>query len=154
MIATIAAVHTVERGDIDGLLSQCVETVLETMFFSTASPRENPPPVEDEIHVTVDFSGSLDGRFSLWLEKNAAVQLAADFLGAETSQVAPEQACETALELANMICGSVVSRIQSDQAFTLAAPKTIARNVGIQPCLGAKHFDLETGWLSVAIELA
>ena len=55
----------------------------------------------------------------------AASLIAADFLGEDADSVTPAQVQEVAKELANMICGAVLSRIESSAIFRLATPDLV-----------------------------
>ena len=104
-------------------LHEAVEDVLEKMFFAEAAPMdaETGPP-EELVAARVDFEGSPSGRLNLRITVPAARALAADFLGEEASDLSPDATAEVIGELANMICGSLLSRVESDTAFRLSAP--------------------------------
>ncbi|HVX67697.1 MAG TPA: chemotaxis protein CheX, partial [Bryobacteraceae bacterium] len=77
-----------------------------------------------------------------------------NFLGAEDeSGIQEEQVGEVLCELANMICGSVLSRLAGDLAFDLSHPELVAgdgdRTGWLQSA--ARTFELENGWLTAAI---
>ena len=48
---------------------------------------------------------------------------AADFLGVDEGELTGHQVGEVVCELANMICGSVLSRMESAATFRIAPPK-------------------------------
>lgn len=108
------------------LMRTSVDAALEAMFFTGVEQEMDTPevPGSDRITVGVTFSGNLGGRFVLVLTREAASMLAASFLGVdgepelETSQIA-----DVVRELANILCGSVLSRLGRQTDFHLAPPE-------------------------------
>jgi len=90
-------------------LRDSVQEVLEKMFF--VEPVEEPP----------GEAGSPDGIMAVQLAR----QIAADFLGEDASGLSPAKVEEVVCELANMICGSVLSRVESSATFRLASPRIL-----------------------------
>lgn len=103
-----------------------IET-LETMFFAVPDSISESASRPDGalIAVSLSFHGSPDGHFSLLVSEPLARTLAANFIGCEEADVAPLQVTSVAAELANMICGTALTKIESDASFDLAAPETI-----------------------------
>ena len=109
-------------------LQESVNEVLERMFFvetlgEAADPAEDPQA--NEIAVGLSFQGEPSGSFLLRLTGAAARQIAADFLGIDEAEVSDTQTSDVVRELANMICGSVLSRVESAATFRLAAPRIV-----------------------------
>jgi CheY-specific phosphatase CheX len=101
--------------------------VLETMFFTTAmdEPVEasnSEPPVR----VRVRFQGTPSGMFSLQAAGAAARTIAADFLGQDASEFSTAQVWQVMCELANMICGATLSRLDVERQFDLSSPEITA----------------------------
>jgi CheY-specific phosphatase CheX len=117
---------------IQRALRDSVQEVLEKMFF--VEPVEEPPGEADsrdgELAVRVAFEGVPSGALTLRVASAAACQIAADFLGEDTSSLSPAQVEEVVCELANMICGSVLSRIESSATFRLASPRLLSADEG------------------------
>lgn len=109
-------------------LRDSVNEVLEKMFF-VETPGEasdtTGDPQANEIVVALTFQGAPSGSFLLRLTGAAAHQFAADFLGIDEAEVSGIQTSEVVRELANMICGSVLSRVESAATFRLAAPRIV-----------------------------
>ena len=111
--------------DLDKALSDSAEEVLETMFFATvigeASPAELIHPASAAARLV--FHGKPSGIFTVAACPVAARSLAAAFLALDEDEVSQERAAEVVCELANMICGSVLSRLEPDELFELEHPE-------------------------------
>jgi len=110
------------------VLAVATEEVLETMFFSTvlAEPEESASSLpEDSVTAQVRFRGNPCGEFTVGLALPAAQSAAENFLGLEFGAITHEQVCGVVREMANMICGSVLTRIESDTLFELLAPEIL-----------------------------
>jgi CheY-specific phosphatase CheX len=109
-------------------LHDSVQEVLEKMFFVEVldePPGETGSP-EADLAVKLTFEGSPSGSLTLRVSGTTASQIAADFLGLDESGLSAAQVEEVVCELANMICGSVLSRVESTTTFRLAAPRLLA----------------------------
>ncbi len=95
----------------------------QTMGECSLDPAEGRPV--DEIAVSLAFEGEPSGLFLLRLTTAAARQIAADFLGIDEEEVSDTRISEVVRELANMICGSVLSRVESAATFQLGAPQIV-----------------------------
>ena len=70
------------------------------------------------------IKGDIEGRVILDLSPEVAVKVASVLAGTEME--ASEQVVrETVCELANMICGSVLSRVEKNATFRLATPRLV-----------------------------
>jgi CheY-specific phosphatase CheX len=113
-----------------GLIPECCSEVLDAMYFTTVletGPQKTGPEGAPSIDALVAFSlrfvGDLSGRFGIFLELATARKLAANFLGEEESGISSVEAGEVAGELANMFCGSVMSRVEGEHKFVLSHPE-------------------------------
>ena len=126
------------------LLLAAAAEVLETMFFDELRAAPDVPPLDAELMAArIRFRGAPSGTFRLWIQPAAAARLAAGFLALEDDAQARERAGEVALELANIVCGSVLSRLEADAAFTLDAPEVSGEPPGadaVWALLGADEF--------------
>ena len=100
------------------------------MFFvetlgESPLPEPGTPVRASEIAVRLTFHGEPAGSLTLHLSSAAASPIAADFLGADEESVTGQQTAEVVCELANMICGSVLSRVESAAPFHLSAPQIV-----------------------------
>jgi CheY-specific phosphatase CheX len=117
-----------KASEFSNLIAECCAEVLDTMYFTSVLGTESPasqslsPNPDTALSFSLSFVGDISGRFGLWLEPTAARSLAANFLGEEDSDVSPDDAAEVAGELANMFCGSVMSRVEREHTFVLSHP--------------------------------
>jgi CheY-specific phosphatase CheX len=89
------------------------------------------------------------------IARPAANTVAADFLGEDLESLSDRQSTDVTLELANMICGAVLSRIESRAAFRLGSPEVVADDT-VQRKSGVEtRCTVETGSgaLTVAIQM-
>jgi CheY-specific phosphatase CheX len=119
-----AAVHQALRDAVCG--------VLEKMFFAeTMGELAATEPAGQEITVELDFEGEPSGALLLRLTSQTARQIAADFLGIDECGITETQTFEVVRELANMVCGSILSRVESAAAFRLAPARIVTPETGI-----------------------
>ncbi len=138
-------------------LSGASRDVLETMFFTEVLGEKagmESPGGEPGLEARLKFEGQRSGEFRLKIAPGAARSVAGNFLGAEDEAGMPDsQISDTICELANMVCGSALSRLAADLAFELSHPELVAAEA---PANGwtetaARTFELENGWLIAAI---
>jgi CheY-specific phosphatase CheX len=112
--------------NFDQLLSTTVDSVLQTMFFTViwgpAEPETNGAVLESRLA----FHGHPSGTFDVCLSEPSARLLAAAFLGENEESLTDSQTGQVVCELANMLCGSLVSTLQSDESFELDSPELVA----------------------------
>ena len=124
-------------------------------FIDVLGEVAEPPPQPETVTVQVNFAGDPPGYFQMRIARPAANAVAADFLGEDLETLTVRQSTDVTLELANMICGAVLSRIESRAAFRLASPQVVA-NDAVQPKSGEEtRCTVETGSgaLTVAIQM-
>jgi CheY-specific phosphatase CheX len=113
---------------VDRLLPESAQQTLETMFFAMPDTLSLDPvrPAGELIAASLPFQGSPRGKFGLVASCSLARTLAANFIGCdEPADLRSEQVTGVAGELANMICGAVLSSLESDANFDLGAPLAI-----------------------------
>ena len=115
-------------------LRHAVTEVLERMFFIRVleDPREAAqfaaqmrPFGGTEIAARVEFHGEPSGCLLLRLGRDMARTIAADFLGEEEPELEERHVEEVIAELANMVCGAVLSSVESAVTFHLDTPVVI-----------------------------
>ena len=111
-------------------LRAAVDEVLEKMFFAETLGECHACDAQcaagEKLGVSLTFAGKPSGFLLLHMSAMAARQIAADFLGADEPSVSAQQTSEVVCEMANMICGSVLSRVESATTFQLGAPHVVA----------------------------
>lgn len=141
-------------------MASAVEEVLETMCFTgvVASGEGAGPPEADgtlpAIAVVLQFHGSPSGGFRVSVPLKLARAVGVAFLGREETEVSDSQAEEVVCELANMICGSILSR-QSKATFQITHPEPAPpeQDVSFESAGARCWFDLGDGILTVSLEL-
>jgi CheY-specific phosphatase CheX len=140
-------------------LSSAADSILETMFF-TAADATDPPGEWPRSIITaqLDYCGRFSGRFQLELEMNCATELASNVMGGvPEGTLAACQAGHLACELANMLCGNALNRLEPTVQFNLTAPRIVEPGaawtcpVG-KPCCAVRWLQTESGLLRLCLE--
>jgi CheY-specific phosphatase CheX len=133
-----------------------VEAVLETMFFSAPlglAESDLSCLSCSKLEARVAFSGKVSGILDVRVSAASARSLAASFLGEDEESLPDAEIAQVVCELANMLCGWMVSKPESEGSFDLDAPEMVAgdseRPLGI-PIL-QQSFALESGTLTVSL---
>jgi CheY-specific phosphatase CheX len=142
----------------DQVISDAVDAVLETMFFSAVLGPAEPETGGKVLHARVAFRGPLSGTLGVSLSETSARLLAAGFLGEDEQSLTDTQPGQVVRELANMLCGWLVSKLESEESFDLAAPELVPRGSETVPGPGTpptvrQSFELEGGTLTVTLHL-
>lgn len=140
------------RRVLDNDLAGIVPEVLETMFFECPIGElfEGRPQCAG-LGAAVEFKGASAGRLEVDADPAAAQRLAGSFLGREDdSTVTGAEVRLVLLELANMLCGTALSRLQPPGGFQLAAPRLILAEAEVGP-EGWLVAPLESGRLAVRL---
>ena len=141
--------------DFDPLLARAVNTVLETMFFTAPfCPAEEDAQTETVLHARVAFEGDPSGTLRVRISEASARSLAAAFLGEEEESLSQPQIGQVVCELANMLCGFLVSQLEAEKHFDLRSPELLSNGSenrsGISPA-SQQSFAIESGLLTVAL---
>jgi CheY-specific phosphatase CheX len=118
------------------VVSESAQEVLETMFFAIPDTvsMDSGRPTGELIAAGVTFEGATPGRLGLIASHAVARTLAENFTGCDDHALLPR--AETAgiiSELANMVCGAVLSKLQSNANFDLGTPQSIYVSTD-EPC--------------------
>lgn len=98
--------------------------VLATMFFEEAAPEACEHDwLASAISASVDFGGSHCGEFLVSVSPNTARSIASGFLGLETEEMTESQPGEVILELANILCGTLLSTLYPESNLSLGSPE-------------------------------
>lgn len=139
--------------ELSDLLGPAVSSVLETMFFSEALESCDPEPAASVLEARVAFSGERSGSVSVCISEPAARVLAGSFLGESEDSLQDAQVAQIVCELANMLCGSIVTRIESHGTFDLAAPELLSdpAQSAIAKSDFQQSFSIDRGTLTVSL---
>jgi hypothetical protein len=119
----------------NGMLAAAAAEVLETMFFSSVygPAQPGPYPPAPRVAARVGFEGTPSGVLTLGVSEAAMRGLAGNFLASDEDGPLPlPQVAGVACELANMICGSLLSRVKAERHFRLSSPELLSDDA---PCL-------------------
>jgi hypothetical protein len=137
--------------DFAGTLRRVGAEVLETMFFDEAVPAPcDHSWIPSAASVRLAFEGSHCGEFLLSVAPQVARSITPAFLGIEPEEVSEGQSSQVLLELANILCGSVLSQLWPDSELMLEEPQQIQVR---RPIGGSLHecFLLPEGMISVSL---
>src|SRR4051794_38968597 len=110
---------------LDAALQESVDEVLEKMFFVRSLGDVASTADEPECIARLSFEGEPSGWLALRVTAHAARSVAADFLGEDEGELSDGQVGEVVCELANMICGSLLSRVERNATFRLETPQLV-----------------------------
>ena len=135
-------------------VERAVERVLENMCFTTILGPAHAGEAQSTLEhgARVAFRGKSSGAVLVGLSHAGAHVLASGFLGEDN--VDETQTGEFTAELANMICGAIVSQFAPGGQYALASPC----GIGVEEIATAKGLRvdlmLEEGFLSVIAQIS
>ena len=126
---------------------QSASEVLETMcFVGVLRETSELESAEDLISAELIFNGHPSGRFGLQAPPSTGRTISSNFLGKEPEEITEAEIEQVVGELANMICGSVLSRVELGARFELLHPTIIRAGEGIpHPGAISSILELEEG---------
>jgi len=140
--------------ELEQMLCDSTAEVLETMFFTSVMGDAVDASSETPwISARLSFDGRPSGRFGVRVPLQSGRKIAADFLGLEADAVSDSQIGEVVGELCNMVCGSVLSRLEKDCRFDLSHPEIEAPDATAPDYAARRLLELEDGTLDVWLEL-
>jgi hypothetical protein len=109
---------------VEQTLREAAQFVLETMFFAESEPAAAQElPTDGQVGVQLSFDGQRRGRLVIQMPGAQARGLAGAFEGFPDADAVPAEAVEhVTAELANMVCGATLARLDPDGLFTLHSP--------------------------------
>jgi len=116
--------ETLDQSAIDQMCEESTIEVLDAMFFE---PPVKPPewaehPSPEAARANVMFEGSLCGRVSVAAMPPVLSSLAASFLGRDAGEIGESERWYILAELANIACGSLLSRLAPEGHMRLSPP--------------------------------
>jgi CheY-specific phosphatase CheX len=137
------------------MLSTAAEQVLETMFFTAVygPAPEGEPADTPRFAARLGFEGTPSGALTIGISQPAAHTLAGNFLAVEEEEgLTDAQVGGVVCELANMICGALLSRVEGEEHFRLSSPELVP-DTSPAACQHRRSLDLGDGtldlWLAV-----
>lgn len=113
-----------KANDFEPWLEGAVAEVLESMcFLSTMGEASETGALSNWISSRLDFQGVCSGSFGLCAPHATAQMIATNFLGDDEATLTENQTAEVIGEVANMVCGALLARVESERAFTLTSPE-------------------------------
>lgn len=104
----------------------------------------------DLISAELRFKGNPSGHFGVRLAPATGRLIAANFLGKEAGEIRDGDMEQVLGELANMVCGSVLSRIEAGARFELSHPVILpACHGSVFPDAVQHTLELEEGFMIV-----
>ncbi len=146
-----------QASDFIPLFSECCAEVLESMYFTTVLDSssytgQQAAPQPAELAFSLRFQGEVHGAFGLHLGAPMARTLAANFLGEEEDSLTDVEVAEVVGELTNMICGSIVSRVEGTTKFALSHPEPFTPGPA-EPDILTSKLETDSGdlytWISI-----
>jgi hypothetical protein len=129
--------------------------VLETMFFTGiyGPAQAGVSPAEPHVAARIAFEGTPSGALTISVSEPAARALAANFLASEDDVPPPfPQLGGVVCELANMICGSLLSRVKTEERFRLSSPELLPDGAACPPGALSQSLDLGDGTVDLWLE--
>ena len=135
-------------------LSAAAADVLETMFFSQVMGEVPVSGTAGEAALAsrLQFSGARSGVFTVRVTEAAARVIAANFLAEEANEPDATQVQEVICELANMMCGAVLSRLDRGAHFDLTPP-ALVDPLATMPEANSRAFDIGDGEVAVFLHV-
>jgi len=113
--------------DLQQIFLESASEVLETMFFTGIESEAGSDLPVPQVSAELVFRGVQSGKFGVQVPLETGQQIAANFLGAD--EVTSPQVDEVLCELCNMLCGSVLSRLEAGARFELLHPEVDPNNL-------------------------
>lgn len=143
------------QSPMDDVLQQVATEVLETMFFTEAELATCEHGwLETARCARIRFEGSHFGEMLLGVSVEAADPIAAGFLGLEQMELTNAQRGQVIQELANILCGAMLSHLWPESNLALLSPDLEAWQEWSGD--GALHrcFTLPEGPLAISLRLS
>lgn len=127
--------------------------VLATMFFEEAVPAAcGHAWLSSAVSAHLSFDGSHCGEFLLSVSPDTARSIASGFLGLDPEEMAAAQTGEVILELANILCGTLISALWPESSLSLGTPELAASEHSFAEAMHC-CFNLPDGIVAVSLGL-
>jgi CheY-specific phosphatase CheX len=137
------------------ITEDAVREALEQMFFLVVLGRREAAgmPTAEAVAAELAFTGEACGVFRLALSRQTAAEATANFLGEDPDNITGEQINAVVCEMANIICGSALSRWRDEGLFSLNSPAIVQADEEWLPNAEACPFDMENGTLTFSVAI-
>ena len=140
--------------ELEDLLGIATEEVIETMFYSAVFGPGTEAAEGPYLSAEVTFTGSRSGALEVSAPQSTATVLAAAFLGENADSVADTQVPAIIGELANVMCGVVLGRLEQGGQFAIAPPQVSRMEGPAASHRGVRRvFEIEEGTVSIGLTL-
>lgn len=109
-----------------------ISDVMETMFFMPVEFEEKLKTIKtiqdqgDPVCACrLKFSGDYSGAVYLTVPKTLLAEMTENFMGESEDHLKEEHLSGTLTETLNMICGSALGKVESNEPFALAIPEIV-----------------------------
>jgi CheY-specific phosphatase CheX len=127
--------------------------VLETMFFEEAVATTcDHAWFSTAVSAHLSFEGSHGGEFLLSVSPDTARSIASGFLGLDPEEMSATQLGGVILELANILCGALMSTLWPESVLSLGSPELVTAEHSFPEAMHC-CFNLPEGMLAVSIGL-
>src|SRR5579859_1630173 len=143
-----------QQSPMEQVLQLVAGEVLETMFFTEAeaSPCEHEW-LETARCALIRFEGSHLGEMLLGVSGEAVEPIAAGFLGLDPMELTDAQRGQVVQELANIMCGALMSHLWPESDLALSSPALEAWREWADESALHGCFTLPEGKLALSIRL-
>ena len=148
--------YTIAVEQVSEALAAAADEVLDTMFFMTViSHTDSAPDALLPVCACLEFRGEPSGSFGVNVSASAAQVIASNFLGDEPDALSEAQVAEVISELANMICGALLTRVHGDNLFELTSPERQDPRAAAEAASRAtsRTFDLGDGLIQAYLQV-
>jgi CheY-specific phosphatase CheX len=153
-MANIEAGYQLDDPEAGQTAARVAAEVLETMFFTEAEPAACEHAwLEDAPTARVRFEGSHRGEMLLGVSLEAADPIAASFLGLEPGELTAAQRRQVIQELANILCGAMLSRLWPESTLALATPEWATWEEWPGETVLHRCFTIPEGMVGISIRL-
>src|SRR5882724_3801101 len=120
-------IRTQPSPDFGAIVIRVAADVLATMFFEEAVPAPCEHSwVREAISAHIDFNGSHCGQFLLSVSPGTAQSIASGFVGLDPEEMTESQTSDVILELANILCGALMSTLWPESSLSLGSPEPVS----------------------------
>jgi CheY-specific phosphatase CheX len=132
---------------------QVAAGVLETMFFAEAVANACDHAWHSTaVSAHLSFEGSHCGEFLLSVTPGTARSIASGFLGLDPEDMTQTQPGEVILELANILCGALMSALWPESSLSLGSPELVSSDHSLRDAMHC-CFTLPEGMVAVSVGL-